>query len=80
MPSPCCPSRVLDACQEAENERMHLLTFMYIRQPGLLFRFMVLLAQVGGVQEGWRCAGPSERGVHCSQAGLPFAPSQVSFA
>jgi hypothetical protein len=37
--------------QEAENERMHLLTFMYIRQPGPFFRFMVLLAQVR-----WECA------------------------
>ena len=32
--------------EEAENERMHLLTFLKLRQPGLLFRGMVLLSQV----------------------------------
>ena len=32
--------------EEAENERMHLLTFLQLRQPGLLFRGMVLLSQV----------------------------------
>lgn len=32
--------------EEAENERMHLLTFMQLRQPGILFRGAVLLAQV----------------------------------
>ena len=32
--------------EEAENERMHLLTFLQLRQPGLLFRGTVLLAQV----------------------------------
>ncbi|EGD72857.1 alternative oxidase [Salpingoeca rosetta] len=31
--------------EEAENERMHLLTFMQLREPGLLFRGMVLAAQ-----------------------------------
>jgi hypothetical protein len=31
--------------EEAENERMHLLTFLELRQPGALFRLMVLLAQ-----------------------------------
>ncbi|GAX79522.1 hypothetical protein CEUSTIGMA_g6963.t1 [Chlamydomonas eustigma] len=31
--------------EEAENERMHLLTFLEIRKPGLLFRGMVILAQ-----------------------------------
>ncbi|KAG0146123.1 hypothetical protein CROQUDRAFT_723033 [Cronartium quercuum f. sp. fusiforme G11] len=31
--------------EEAENERMHLLTFMKIRQPGIIFRAMVLGAQ-----------------------------------
>ena len=30
---------------EAENERMHLLTFLKLRQPGILFRAMVLLGQ-----------------------------------
>lgn len=30
---------------EAENERMHLMTFMDIRQPGLVFRTVVILAQ-----------------------------------
>ena len=32
--------------EEAENERMHLLTFLQLRQPGLMFRGMVLLSQV----------------------------------
>jgi len=31
--------------EEAENERMHLLTFMQLRQPGPIFRGMVLAAQ-----------------------------------
>ncbi|OBZ71226.1 Alternative oxidase, mitochondrial [Grifola frondosa] len=31
--------------EEAENERMHLMTFMTLRQPSLLFRAMVLGAQ-----------------------------------
>ncbi|KAJ3412234.1 hypothetical protein HDV05_001045 [Chytridiales sp. JEL 0842] len=31
--------------EEAENERMHLLTFMTLKQPGPLFRFMVLFTQ-----------------------------------
>jgi threonyl-tRNA synthetase len=31
--------------EEAENERMHLLTFLEIRKPGLLFRSNVILAQ-----------------------------------
>jgi len=31
--------------EEAENERMHLLTFLQLRQPGLVFRTMVLLGQ-----------------------------------
>ena len=35
--------------EEAENERMHLLTFLSLRQPGMLFRGAVLLAQVGHV-------------------------------
>ena len=30
---------------EAENERMHLLTFLELRNPGWLFRGCVLLAQ-----------------------------------
>ena len=32
--------------EEAENERMHLLTFLQLRQPGMFFRGMVLLSQV----------------------------------
>ena len=32
--------------EEAENERMHLLTFLSLRQPGMLFRGAVLVAQV----------------------------------
>jgi hypothetical protein len=31
--------------EEAENERMHLLTFMQLRHPGALFRAFVLLTQ-----------------------------------
>ena len=31
--------------EEAENERMHLLTFMQIRQPGIFFRGAILLTQ-----------------------------------
>lgn len=31
--------------EEAENERMHLLTFLKIRQPGPVFRAMVIVAQ-----------------------------------
>ncbi|KIY97587.1 hypothetical protein MNEG_10375 [Monoraphidium neglectum] len=31
--------------QEAENERMHLLTFLTLRDPGIAFRTMVILAQ-----------------------------------
>ena len=32
--------------EEAENERMHLLTFLQLRQPGILFRSTVILTQV----------------------------------
>jgi threonyl-tRNA synthetase len=31
--------------EEAENERMHLLTFMEMRQPGRFFRACVIVAQ-----------------------------------
>jgi hypothetical protein len=31
--------------EEAENERMHLLTFIQLRQPGPLFRGAVLVTQ-----------------------------------
>lgn len=31
--------------EEAENERMHLLTFLQIRQPGLMLRFSILVSQ-----------------------------------
>mmetsp|Transcript_12609 Transcript_12609/g.22325 ORF Transcript_12609/g.22325 Transcript_12609/m.22325 type:complete len:161 (-) Transcript_12609:821-1303(-) len=31
--------------EEAENERMHLITFFEIRQPSVIFRSLVLLAQ-----------------------------------
>ena len=34
---------------QAENERMHLLTFLALKQPGPLFRGMVLVGQVGGL-------------------------------
>ena len=32
--------------EEAENERMHLMTFMQLRRPGLLFRFVVINTQI----------------------------------
>ena len=31
--------------EEAENERMHLLTFLNLRKPGFFFRLTVLAAQ-----------------------------------
>ncbi|KAJ3269974.1 hypothetical protein HDV01_000780, partial [Terramyces sp. JEL0728] len=31
--------------EEAENERMHLLTFIKLKQPGLFFRFCVVATQ-----------------------------------
>lgn len=31
--------------EEAENERMHLLTFLKIRQPGLMMRILILTSQ-----------------------------------
>ena len=31
--------------EEAENERMHLLTFLRLKQPGPFFRFSVLVVQ-----------------------------------
>ena len=31
--------------EEAENERMHLMTFMTLRKPGIFFRALVLGAQ-----------------------------------
>jgi len=31
--------------EEAENERMHLMTFMALRRPGPLFRFSVIVSQ-----------------------------------
>ena len=31
--------------EEAENERMHLLTFIQLRQPGVVFRTAVLFTQ-----------------------------------
>ncbi len=38
--------------EEAENERMHLLTFLQLRQPGPLFRGAVLVTQ-GAPGGGW---------------------------
>jgi threonyl-tRNA synthetase len=32
--------------EEAENERMHLLTFIRLKQPGPLFRLSVVATQV----------------------------------
>ena len=31
--------------EEAENERMHLMTFMALRKPGPVFRFAVIVSQ-----------------------------------
>ena len=31
--------------EEAENERMHLFVFLRMKQPGILFRMLVLIAQ-----------------------------------
>ncbi|KAJ3219074.1 hypothetical protein HDU67_002730 [Dinochytrium kinnereticum] len=36
---------IITLLEEAENERMHLLTFMKLKQPGPLFRLAVLLTQ-----------------------------------
>jgi hypothetical protein len=33
--------------EEANNERMHLLTFVRMKDPSMFFRFMVLAGQVG---------------------------------
>ena len=35
---------------QAENERMHLLTFLKLQQPGWFMRTMVLFTQVGLLQ------------------------------
>ena len=32
--------------EEAENERMHLMTFMQLRRPGILFRAAVIISQI----------------------------------
>jgi hypothetical protein len=32
--------------EEAENERMHLLTFLKLRKPSLIFRLSVVATQV----------------------------------
>jgi len=37
--------RVGPSLEEAENERMHLLTFLKLRNPGIVFRLGVLLTQ-----------------------------------
>lgn len=31
--------------EEAENERMHLFVFLQMKQPGILFRFLIILGQ-----------------------------------
>ena len=31
--------------EEAENERMHLMTALELKQPGILFRGIILFAQ-----------------------------------
>lgn len=42
--------------EEAENERMHLLTFLSLKQPNVFFRAAVLGAQgtPSGLRECWR--------------------------
>jgi threonyl-tRNA synthetase len=43
---PCLFSRwIATLLEEAENERMHLLTFQQLRNPGFFFRSTVLIAQ-----------------------------------
>merc|ERR1719189_2893556 len=37
--------------EEAENERMHLMTFMELRRPGPLFRWSVIMSQY--IFTGW---------------------------
>ena len=51
---------------QAENERMHLLTFLALKQPGPLFRGVVLLGQVSGLcQQHLLSSLPDlERAVH----------------
>ena len=51
--SPSCQSQlseqVLVIPAQAENERLHLLTFLQLKQPGPVFRFFVLLAQASSL-------------------------------
>ena len=37
--------RIHTLLEESENERMHLLTFLQLKQPSLLFRFNVIATQ-----------------------------------
>jgi len=63
-PPPCCL---------LQNERMHLLTFIQLRQPGFMFRTMVILTQ--GIffnaceccmDAPWPCMCPAaRRGAQC---------------
>jgi threonyl-tRNA synthetase len=41
-----------DLLQESENERMHLMTFMELRKPGPLFRFVVHVRDGCGMESG----------------------------
>jgi len=41
--------------EEAENERMHLMTFLLLKRPSLTFRFVVMLTQ-GVFVSGFSCA------------------------
>lgn len=34
--------------EEAENERLHLMTFMTMKRPSIWFRAMILVAQGSG--------------------------------
>lgn len=45
FPTLLIPLRIETLLEEAYNERMHLLTFLKLAEPGTLMRFMVLGAQ-----------------------------------
>ena len=44
--APSCRRWIHTLLEEAENERMHLLTFLELKQPSVWMRMSVLLAQV----------------------------------
>lgn len=54
--------------EEAENERMHLLTFMQLRNPGIMFRAAVIAGQ-GAAAASWRSQQQEGR-----RGGRPMLP------